>query len=66
MLFLVIFKRVGIPNKRPSALEMGVYWRCAFKREGRLYKKSILGSALKRDRVFIGENTVILYECFVL
>ena len=40
--------RVGLPDERP--LGGGVYWRWAFKREGRYIKKSILGGA------FIGEG----------
>ena len=56
----------------------GVYWRWVFKREERLYKKSILGGALieegrlkERERAFIGENTVrnfpeVLYQGGVL
>ena len=31
---------MGIPNKHPAPLGGGVYWRSAFKREGRLYKKN--------------------------
>ena len=62
MLFLVIFKltdkfpvntptNLGIPNKRP--LRGSVYWRWAFEREGRLYKKDIFGGTFKRERAFI-------------